>query len=294
MAPETILRLAQKRFFEPWKSDARAFLTAVFGPLWSLSPFTVVVSVFSLVLLGSFGVENERYSARSFLGTWRSGDKSLPFRFPSCLVPVKTYGDGNCLFRAVAQCVYGEKDHAALRAETMEELRKNKQQYALEVIERAKSAASRSPLSTLSLLQSILSDSNMALLERERGKRFLLEDAMELAVEREAGEGKKSGTYGSLLQAMALSTVNGRAVVLVYPNVNGSLRAFLNTTLSPLVEATPKHAHISRDMVSCHVVCPQWPKYHCVWLVSREFIGLFRVAVWYEVFMSFVSKMQKL
>ena len=55
--------------------------------------------------------------------------------------------------------------------------------------------------------------------------------------------------YGSLLQAMALSTVIGRAVVLVYLNVNGSLRAFLNTTLSPQVEATPKHAHIFRDTV---------------------------------------------
>ena len=102
---------------------------------------------------------------------------------------------------------------------------------------------------TLSLLQSIFSDSSMALLERERGKTFLLEDAMELAVEREAEEGKKSGTYGSLLQAMALSTVIERAVVLVYPNVNGSLRAFLNTTLSQLAEATPKHAHVSRDTV---------------------------------------------
>ena len=48
---------------------------------------------------------------------------------------------------------------------------------------------------------------------------------------------------------MALSTVIERAVVLVYPNVNGSLRTFLNTTLSPIVEATPKYTHISRDTV---------------------------------------------
>ena len=34
---------------------------------------------------------------------------------------------GIAYFGRFAQCVYGEKDHAALRAETMEELRKNKQ-----------------------------------------------------------------------------------------------------------------------------------------------------------------------
>ena len=50
-------------------------------------------------------------------GSWERDEVAtslFPSDGPACPVPVKTYGDGNCLFRAVAQCVYGEMDHTAL------------------------------------------------------------------------------------------------------------------------------------------------------------------------------------
>lgn len=57
-------------------------------------------------------------------------EKLLPSHGPKCVEPKQTYGDGNCLYRAMSRIICGNEDrHVELRTRTFIELCMNKEKY---------------------------------------------------------------------------------------------------------------------------------------------------------------------
>ena len=76
-------------------------------------------------------------------------------------LPVRVYGDGNCLFRAASMAVFGNEDeHVTLRKRTASELQSHLSTYAVKCCQHAETVSSENQVSfsPMSLLQVILSD----------------------------------------------------------------------------------------------------------------------------------------
>lgn len=167
----------------------------------------------------------------------------IPPCAPASHYPEQTYGDGNCLFRAVSNALTGNQDlHIELRVRTFFELCLKKNDYLDDQY--------------LKRLTSL--DSCMAKLFESRFDTSSVKPGLSKAVRisnpYDVGVLKtiKSGNYSNMWHMYALSNVIGCPISSLYPMVVASLidRQYMNVIITPTVQQSTSEvvilwAHIS-------------------------------------------------
>ena len=161
--------------------------------------------------------------------------KEVPGNCPGGLRPVKTNGDGNCLFRAMSVFVDGgskgrDSLHFSLRLRTACELLMHSRFYAKALMQWA---AKRGDYSG-SLLSTVFSDAAMEKMTSARS----VED-VEKAVVVDAQKTCINGAYSSMLTIHALATVCKVKVRSFFPEKRdtAALRPFFDCTIFPRADS---------------------------------------------------------
>lgn len=168
----------------------------------------------------------------------------MPLDCQDGLVPLEVPGDGNCLFHAVAMALkangVGTYSSKALRDKAAQEMSANKKKYAEQLWDHAV-GASRARLTSfhpVSLVKSCLSKAALYAYEcnlSRGGTDAEIVHAIEQSLETEAASTLVGGTWSSMPQIFALSSVVEADINVVYPDVNKELRSFFHTTVKPLI-----------------------------------------------------------
>lgn len=150
----------------------------------------------------------------------------FPSDGPKCVEPKQTYGDGNCLYRAMSRIIYGNEDrHVELRMRTFIELCLNKDKYLNDCYLKE--------LTGLDDYVENLLGSSFDLSSKTKGK----PNAERQREGFEAGivNTIKPGSYSSMWHIFAFSNILGFPIQTVYPEVKGSLinRNYVNVPITP-------------------------------------------------------------
>ena len=169
------------------------------------------------------------------INVWVIGvaDKVATQLIPPCApanhYPEQTYGDGNCLFRAVSIALTGNQDlHIELRVRTFFELCLKKNDYLDDQYLKR--------LTGLDSCMAKLFESSFDTSSVKPGisKAVRISNAYEV----DALNTIKSGSYSSMWHLYALSNVIGCPISSLYPMVEASLidRKYMNVTITPTVQ----------------------------------------------------------
>ena len=185
----------------------------------------------------------------------------IPPCAPASHYPEQTYGDGNCLFRAVSNALTGNQDlHIELRVRTFFELCLKKNDYLDDQY--------------LKRLTSL--DSCMAKLFESRFDTSSVKPGLSKAVRisnpYDVGVLKtiKSGNYSNMWHMYALSNVIGCPISSLYPMVVASLidRQYMNVTITPTVQQSTSEVVILWTHIS-NTNLKGWSPNHFVPLVPE-------------------------
>ena len=180
--------------------------------------------------------------------------KEVPANCPGGLRPVKTNGDGNCLFRAMSVFVDGgskgrDSLHFSLRLRTACELLMHSRFYAKALMQWAAKRGDHSG----SLLSTVFSDAAM---EKMRSARSV--EDMEKAVVVDAQKTCINGAYSSMLTIHALATVCNVKVRSFFPEKRdtAALKPFFDCTIFPRADSLGKDgcAGSSKDVPVANVL----------------------------------------
>ena len=186
-------------------------------------------------------------------------EKLFPSDGPKCVEPKQTYGDGNCLYRAMSRIICGDEErHVELRTRTFIELCMNKEKYLND--------GYLKELTGLDDYVQNLLGSSFDLSSKTKGK----PDAERQREGFEAGiiETIKPGSYSSMWHIFALSNILGFPIQTVYPEVEGSLinRNYVNVLITPSQIQHPTVAYIMWTHTS-NVHLHGWTPNHFVPLI---------------------------
>jgi hypothetical protein len=189
--------------------------------------------------------------------------KFIPSDAPPFHLPVQTYGDGNCLYRAASTVLCSNEDmHIELRVRTFVELCLNKDRYLDD-----------NYLRTLTGKDAFISKMFYSSFETTSTKAQTSDIRISYAFEAGVLNTIKAGTYSNMWHMFALCNVIGCPVVSVYPMVKGTTvdRSFIDITIKPTVERCLKKviilwSHISNTDVN------KWNPNHFVPLIPADFV----------------------
>ena len=186
-------------------------------------------------------------------------EKLFPSDGPKCVEPKQTYGDGNCLYRAMSRIICGNEDrHVELRMRTFIELCLNKDKYL--------NNCYLKELTGLDDYVENLLGSSFDLSSKTRGK----PNAERQREGFEAGivDTIRPGSYSSMWHIFALSNILGFPIQTVYPEVKGSLinRNYVNVLITPSQMQHPTVAYIMWTHTS-NVDLHGWTPNHFVPLI---------------------------
>lgn len=142
---------------------------------------------------------------------------------PTQLKPVMCIGDGNCLFRAFSNILFGDEDHhTELRMRSISELAKNEDHYLDENYLLALTGASNVVKSLLPSSVNVISKDPITSFRKEVLRTV------------------RSFTFANMWHIFSLSNALGCRVVSVYPKVEnpGTNRSLLNITIQPSTPTT--------------------------------------------------------
>ena len=154
------------------------------------------------------------------------------------LLPLRVYGDGNCLFRSASLLFYSDGNrHLDLSLRTAAEVCMNSRHYTLKL-----------PFNALVAVALLLCRQQRfcPLLCKETLKFFSLvfskalefcsslQDAYFEAMQEEIKNTCSSGWYSSVLHILGLPTAVGTTINLIYPMHNEGIRPFVHTIINPM------------------------------------------------------------
>ena len=164
-------------------------------------------------------------------------EKLFPSDGPKGLEPKQTFGDGNCLYRAMSKIICGnENRHVELRVRTFIELCLNRDKYL-----------NNSYLKELTGLDDYMENllgSSFDLSSKTKGKPK--SERQREGFEAGIVDNIKPGTYSTMWHIFALSNNLGFPIQTVYPDVRGSLvdRNSANVRITPSLMQHPSVAYV--------------------------------------------------
>ena len=175
-------------------------------------------------------------------------EKLFPSDGPKGLEPKQTFGDGNCLYRAMSKIICGnENRHVELRVRTFIELCLNRDKYL-----------NNSYLKELTGLDDYMENllgSSFDLSSKTKGKPK--SERQREGFEAGIVDNIKPGTYSTMWHIFALSNILGFPIQTVYPDVRGSLvdRNYVNVRITPSHMQHPSVAYVMWTHAECR---PSW------------------------------------
>ena len=164
-------------------------------------------------------------------------EKLFPSDGPKGLEPKQTFGDGNCLYRAMSKIICGnENRHVELRVRTFIELCLNRDKYL-----------NNSYLKELTGLDDYMENllgSSFDLSSKTKGKPK--SERQREGFEAGIVDNIKPGTYSTMWHIFALSNILGFPIQTLYPDVLGSLvdRNYVNVRITPSHMQHPSVAYV--------------------------------------------------
>ena len=164
-------------------------------------------------------------------------EKLFPSDGPKGLEPKQTFGDGNCLYRAMSKIICeNENRHVELRVRTFIELCLNRDKYL-----------NNSYLKELTGLDDYMENllgSSFDLSSKTKGKPK--SERQREGFEAGIVDNIKPGTYSTMWHIFALSNILGFPIQTVYPDVRGSLvdRNYVNVRITPSHMQHPSVAYV--------------------------------------------------
>lgn len=164
-------------------------------------------------------------------------EKLYPSDGPAGFEPIQTYGDGNCLYRAMSRILCGTEDmHVELRVRSFMELCLKKDLYYDDTYLKT--------LTGLNDYKTCLLDSSFDTYSTVKGKNKLQRQQEGF----EAGiiDTIKPHKYSNIWHIFALANVTGCTINSIYPRVSGSLidRRYMNVRISPEKTQHPEVAYL--------------------------------------------------
>ena len=176
-------------------------------------------------------------------------EKLFPSDGPKGLELKQTFGDGNCLYRAMSKIICGnENRHVELRMRTFIELCLNRDKYL-----------NNSYLKELTGLDDYMENllgSSFDLSSKTKGKPK--SERQREGFEAGIVDNIKPGTYSTMWHIFALSNILGFPIQTVYPDVRGSLVdwTYVNVRITPFAYAASVGSTCNVDT---HEECrPSW------------------------------------
>ena len=175
-------------------------------------------------------------------------EKLFPSDGPKGLEPKQTFGDGNCLYRAMSKIICGnENRHVELRVRTFIELCLNRDKYL-----------NNSYLKELAglddYMENLLGSSfDLSSKTKRKPKSERQREGFEAGIV----DNIKPGTYSTMWHIFALSNILGFSIQTVYPDVRGSLvdRNYVNVRITPSHMQHPSVAYLMWTHEECR---PSW------------------------------------
>ena len=155
-----------------------------------------------------------------------TAENIFPSDGPASFEPIQTYGDGNCLYRAMSRVLCGTEDmHVELRVRTFMELCLKKDLYFDDTYLKT--------LTGLDNCKEWLLDSSFDTSSVSKGVDKV--KRQQLGFEAGVISTIKPSKYSNMWHIFALSNVTGCSITSVYPEVRGSLvnRQYMNVTIVP-------------------------------------------------------------